>query len=436
MLIGDVRPTTLDGVKRLAVQLRKERGLKHSSALDLAARAANCSNFRNAQAVLPLRRAAPAQPYVLLTIYWCDKDNRYAIGRETLRVPLSRPLLEICGKADLKRVRGFGNLRMVADDHFVCDAVSPNQRYARERISAAERSIRFMEHTGLRPSKDRRRSDAFDSIRRKLPGKDHATDWVDAATGQFILIDEPYQGVPKEAERADWAAEHGWRLEKTDWPGMYNPYNCDLYVATGAADFDIDGLVTRINAMPPPLLADDWAGESVTSWETFTSPMAISPQDVRRARCRGTIYPTDSATSVPMSYNLGATGRRPRGALTLNGHIEAGRMIKAVIWSDQRPCGVYRRMNSLRSTLEDWMDREVADAEFDGMDFFDVYYHELDEEDPLAHRVASPQGVAELLGDLKQMLQSAYMDCGPLRQELRRIDASITLLVKAKLRAN
>lgn len=435
MLIGDVRPTTLDGVKRLAVQLRKERGLKHSSALDIAAQAASCTNFRNAQNVLPLRRVEPAQPYVLLTLYWCDRDHGYRIGRETLRVPLSRPILETCGKVDLKRARGFGNLRMVADDHFVCDAVAPTQVYARERLSTAERSIRFMERTGLRPSKDHRKAYPGGSMRNKMPGKDHATNWVDAATGQFILIDEPYRGVPNEAERADWADEHGWRVIKTGWPGMYSPYNCDLYVATGAADFDIETLIAKIDAMPPPLLEADWAGESEASWETFTSPMATTPQDVRRARCRGTVYPTDSATSVPLSYNLGSTRRRPKGALGLEGHIEAGRMIKAVICSSQRPYGVYRRMEALRSTLEDWMDREVAGAEFASMDFFDVYYHELESEDPLAHRVASPYGVAKLLGELKEKLQGAYPDCVPLRRELRRIDASVTLLAKAKLKA-
>ncbi|WP_137721000.1 DUF5623 domain-containing protein [Brevundimonas sp. SGAir0440] len=434
MLIGDVRPTTLNGVKRLAVQLRKERGLKHSNALDIAAQAANCTNFRNAQSVLPLRKGTSAQPYVLLTLYWCNKDEGYRVGRETLRVSLSQPILDICSKTDLKRVRGFGNLRMVADDHFVCDAVAPTQIYARERLSTAERSIRFMEHTGLRPSRDHSKAYPGGSARNKLPGKDHATNWFDAVTGQFILVDEPYKGVPNEAERADWAVEHGWLVEKTGWSGMYSPYKCDLYVATSATDFDLASLIAKINAMPPPLMAADWAGESESSWATFTSPMATTPQDVRRARCRGTVYPTDSATSVPLNYSLGSTRRRPKGALNLEGHIEAGRMIKAVIWSSHRPYGVYRRMNALRSTLEDWMDREVADSEFANIDFFDVYYHDLDDEDPLAHRVASPQDVAKLLGELREKLQKAYLDSVPLRRELRRIDASISLLTKTTLK--
>lgn len=88
-----------------------------------------------------------------------------------MKAPLSRPVLETCGKADLKRARGFGNLRIVADDHFVCDAVAPNQVYARERLSTAERSIRFMEHTGLRPSKDRRKAYPGGSMRKKCPAR-------------------------------------------------------------------------------------------------------------------------------------------------------------------------------------------------------------------------------------------------------------------------
>lgn len=433
MLIGGVRPTTLDGVKSLAAQLRKEQGIKHSNALDIAARAANCTNFRNAQSVLPARGPAVSRPYVLLTIYWCDKEKRYQIGRETLRIELSRPILEICSKSKLKDVRGFGNLRMVAEDHFVCDSLAQTQSYARERLSTAERSLRFMERTGLRPSKDYRKAYPKGSMDNKLPGMDHSTDWVDPATGQFILVDEPYGGVPDEIERAEWAAHNGWRIAKTSWPGMYNPHNCDLYVATvGDAGYDLDALVTKIEAMPAPLLAKDWAGESVPSWETFVSPNATTPQDIRRARCRGTTYPVDSATSVPFSYNLGSSRRRPKGELSIEGHIEAGRLIKAVLWSDQRPYSVYRRMDALRSTLEDWMGREIARGQLDGPEFFDVYYHDLEDGDPLKNGVESREDVIVLLGELKKKLQTVYPDCAPLRQQLRRIDMSVALIGKMK----
>ncbi|MDX8462371.1 hypothetical protein [Mesorhizobium humile] len=149
MLTG-VRPTTLKGIKSLAAQLRKEHGIKHAIALDLAAQAASCANFRNAQRLLAQRHEEAPRPYVLLSIYWCDDEQKDAGGRETLKVELSRSILKICGRYALKKVRGFGNLRMVADDHFVCDALAPSQVYARERLCKAERSIRFMEYTGLR----------------------------------------------------------------------------------------------------------------------------------------------------------------------------------------------------------------------------------------------------------------------------------------------
>lgn len=433
MLIGDVRPTTLDGVKSLAAQLRKEQGIKHSNALDLAAKAANCTNFRNAQNTLPARGAAIARPYVLLTIYWCDKDQRYRIGRETLKIELSEPILDICGKSALKNVRGFGDLRMVAEDHFVCDTLAKTQTYARERLCTAERSLRFMENTGLRPSRDHRKAYPESFADDKLPNIDHATDWIDPVSGQFILIDEPYSGVPDEAERAEWAARTGWRVVKTSWAGMYYPHRCNLYVATDdRTGYDLGALVAKIDAMPAPLLEKDWSGESSPSWDTFVSPMAKSTQDIRRARCRGTIFPAASSTTVPYHYSLGSRRRRPAGELGIEGHIEAGRIIKAVICSRQRPYGVYRRMDALRSTLEDWMSLEIGRGELEGPEFFDVYYHETEGDEAYLAEAKSSAGIVTMLSGLKQKLQAAYPDCAPLRRQLQRIDMSVSLIGKMK----
>jgi hypothetical protein len=433
MLIDDLRPTTLDGVKSLAAQLRKQKGIKHSSALDIAAKAANCSNFRNAQNILPARGSAVEGPYVLLTVYWCDKDKRYQVGRETLRVELARPILETCSKFLLQEVRGFGNLRMVADDHFICDDIAHNQDYARNRLATAERSLRFMEWTGLRPSRDYRMGYPEKSPENKLPNKDHSTDWIDPATGQVIVVDEPYSGVPDEDKRAAWAVRHNWCVAKTSWPGMYNPYSCDLYVTTdGATGYDLDALVAKINEMPAPLLAENWSGDSVMSWETFISPMAKTPQDIRRARCRGTIYPNASATTVPYSFNMGSSKRRPKGELGIEGHREAGRMIKAVLSSRARPYSVYTRMDSVRCTLEDWMGLEIGRGQLEGPEFFDVYYHELENDDPLWDRAKSRDGVVAILEALKKKLKAAYPDCAPLRKHLDRIDMSVKLIRQRK----
>lgn len=433
MLIDDVRPSTIEGVKSLAAQLRKQQGVKHSAALDLAARAANCANFKNAQRTLPARGSALAHPYVLLTTYWCDKDKRYQVGRETLHVLLTKPILDLCTKFDLKQVRGFGNLRMVAPDHFVCDTIASSQTAARERLSTAERSLRFMEHTGLRPTRTYRKAYPNGRSDDKLPNSDHTTDWIDPTSGQFVLVDEPYSGVPNEEKRAAWALRTGWRVIKTSWPGMYYPHSCDLYVATdGRSGYGLDALVAKIDAMPAPLLEKDWAGESASTWETFVSPMAKTPQDMKRARSLGTIYPAASKTSVPYSYNPGNSRRRPAIAMPVEGHIEAGRIIKAVLQSDQRPYGVYRRMDSVRSTLEDWMGIEIGRGQMEGPEFFDVYYHETKDDGSYFEIAKTRGGIVELLGELKRKLQAAYPDCAPLRQQIHRIDMSVSLIGKMK----
>ncbi len=255
MLTGNLRPTTLGGVKSLAAQIRKEQSIKHSIALDLAAKAANCTNFRNARHTLPIR-------------------------------------------------------------------------------------------------------------------------------------------------------------------------------SNGRLGSDLGELVAKINAMPAPMLEKNWMGETSSSWDTFASPMAKTAQDIRRARCRGTIYPAASATTVPYSYNLGSRRRRPAGKLGIDGHIEAGRIIKAVILSNNRPYGVYNRLNSLRSTLEDWMGLEIGHDQLDGPEFFDVYYHEDNGDNPYSEMATTHDGMVSMLVELKKKLQAAYPNCAQLRQQLHRINVSVSLLGK------
>jgi hypothetical protein len=433
MLTGYIHPSTVEGIKSLAAQIRKEQGMKHSVALDLAAKAANFANYKHALRTLSDRRKLPESTYVLLTAYWYDRGNGHRVGRETLRVSLRRPILETCPRSDLKLVRGFGWLRMVAPDHFVRDAIAGSQSNAREDLTSAARSLRFMEYTGLRPSRGFRKTYPKGVVEEKLPGNDHATNWIDPSTGQFILIDEPYSGVPDEAKRAAWAQRVGWQVIKTSWPGMYFPHSCDLYVAADVrGGYDLGKLVSEIDAMPPPLLEKHWAGDSSTSWETFVSPMAKSEQDARRARCRGMIYPSATKTTLPYSYNMGESRRRPAAEMAVDDHIKVGGLIKAVLRSSHRPYGVYKRMDSVRSTLEDWLSIEIGRRQLNGPEFFDVYYRETEDDAVYHRRAASRPGVVAMLGELKQKLQETYPDCAPLRQQLRKIDVSIALMSRMK----
>ncbi len=432
MLIDDLRPTTLDGVKRLAKQIKKTKRIKHSDALDLAAKSAECMNFRHAQRALPINGPAHTKPYVFLTIYWDDQARRPGCGRETLRIELSMPILDLCEKSALRYIRGFGNLRMVAGDHFVCDDIAHTQEYARNRLCTAERSLRFMEYTGLSPNRDRRKyPKVLDDD--KLPNMDHSTEWIDQNSGQFVLVDEPYGNVPDAIARSAWASRNGWRIKKANWPGMYNPYCCDLYVCIdNSSDYDVDALVEKIDAMPDPLISENWAGESSPSWETFLSPMAKTKQDKRRARCKGTIYPEASKTTVPYDYNPGCSRRRPIGELGIEGHMEAGRIIKAAMSSTFAPYGAYSRLSSLRSDLEDWLNLEIGRGQLEGPEFFEVYYSPTDEDQSFQKTLTSADDVVAALHGLARNLKSAYPDCAPLRQQLRRVEMAVSIIEKAR----
>lgn len=434
MLTGDVRPSTLEGVKRLATQIRKERGIKHSNALELAAQAASCANYRHAQRTLPAASSSPTKHLLFLTVYWYDKGDDHRCGRETLKVELSKPILHLCGKSDLKLVRGFGTMRMAAADHFVSDTLAQTQNYARSVIGKAERSLRFMEHTGLRPSRDYRAAWPDRSLTSKLPDSDHPTDWIDPVSGQFILIDEPYSGGPNAADRTAWADQYGWLLRKSSWPGMYYPYNCDLYVATnGNGTYDFDALLTKIDAIPAPLSEENWVGESGPFFDVFISPSAKTPQDCRRARSKATIKPKSSNTTIPFSTNLGNLGRRPAGSMPITDHIQIGKIIKSILHFAELPFGVQRRMNTLRSTLENWLALEIDPKQLNGPEFFDVYYHDTDSEGPYVKAAQSRAGLIRILSKLKQSLQTAYPDCAPLRKQLRCIDVSVSLIRRTNI---
>jgi hypothetical protein len=47
--LDQLRPRTIEGVKRLAKQLKRRDGIQYAEALDRAARQAGCANFANAR---------------------------------------------------------------------------------------------------------------------------------------------------------------------------------------------------------------------------------------------------------------------------------------------------------------------------------------------------------------------------------------------------
>lgn len=433
MLNESIRPTSLRGIKRLARQVGRSAGLRHSEALKVAANAASFVNFEHARGALTKQDDMGNVGYRLfLTYYWAGQKP-FAMGRETLEIWLSKPLLELCNKRQMRSVRALNSMRLAAPDHLVADEVGTSQDFVRREIHLVVRALRFMEATGLQPCDSHRARIARNALDSALPKKDHDSDWFDPSTGQFVLIDEPYTAAILSDERSDWASRNNWHLKASTWPGMYFPKMAAFFVATPAdTGFDFRALMEKIDAIPDPVNEYHWDGISAIGHETFVSPLATSPQDKRRAQAKGAIVRLATKKTIPTGRYWGRQERKPNGLMSISDHQHAGRMIKAVLQSRHKPGAVNRRMDSVRSKLEDWLGYEASRNQMNDPAVYDAYYGDSDQSDPYLETASAADGVIELLTALNSMLVSAYPECAPLRAMIRKLDTAIAYTSKGK----
>src|ERR1700722_2801495 len=177
MSIEAIRPSTLDGIKRLAKVIKVRQHIQHARALDEAAKHAGFQNFRHAQNRLTNNPTpGPGSSHqVFVTAYWRDGDTG-ASGRETKVVVLSASLGDLITRAQLRYDRSLGVYKLEGPDHLVRRHVSSSQSPARDAVMAAERTLHFVDATKLRPSRSER-----GDLSSGLPGRDHHSVWIDAA---------------------------------------------------------------------------------------------------------------------------------------------------------------------------------------------------------------------------------------------------------------
>lgn len=423
MSIAEVRPTNLANIKRLAKQLKKSGRIRHRQALNSAAQRAGFENYEHARRAIGCGRNR-----IFLTGYWEDRET-FEIGRETLTVPLRRLLPGMLSRTELKLVRGLCCMRLVLPDHLVIDSIGPSRDHVREELCKAARALLFMEATGLHPCNAQLVARATADLDDELPGKDHSSFWHEPASGQFILVDEPYSRTRATREREAWARRNGWDLLATDWPGLYFPYRCAFFVASRqTANFDLAALVGTIEAMAAPLTAETWWGESAPNHKTFVSPLSVSPQDRRRARAKGTVVPRSSSQTVPYRRDMLGSARKPNGRMTLGEHREAGRMVRAMLQSNFKPWAVNQRMDEIMRILVDWLYEDVAPRDLAALDDpIDLYYGEMVPTDPSFLKANSRCGVEAMLLELRALLERAYPQSAPLRKMTGRIETSLKL---------
>ncbi|WP_338180085.1 DUF5623 domain-containing protein [Thalassospira tepidiphila] len=419
-----IRPSSINGIKRLAKDIKISRSIPHHKALDEAARAASFQNFRHALKQLQSKRQLHT---LYLTVYWSDRDER-SIGRETISVELESAFSAVCSRSEIREVRGLHSVRLVADDHLVFDLLASSQKSAREMLLKSVRTIIFMEATGLRPLRKLHATYPQKTQANKPPSQDHPTHWYDPSSGQAVLVYEPYGGSVSPEKDESWRNAHNWHLRRSAWSGMYFPGRCPLFVATDASKgFDVDSLMDRIDALSSRSENNDWrdwTGISVPDHETFFSPLAKSSQDRRRAKAKSTIYRMSSSKTIP----YGVEERRPNSVMLLQSHKELGVLIKAVLESRYPyiPFAASRRLDIVRSTLENWMCAEHRfSRNSNDINPIDVYYSNVHEALPTESCLHLPTNNIESLVLAKEMVQIAYNDCAPRREITHKIEGAI-----------
>jgi hypothetical protein len=109
-------------------------------------------------------------------------------------------------------------------------------------------------------------------------------------------------------------------------------------------------------------------------------------------------------------------------------HKAAGRLLKSALVGTRLRVGVYNRVSAIRCELDNWVQCEFNRAELPDELFFELYYGELANDDPLSLPSTDRERHISSLHEVKQILARYYPDCAPLRALLKQADLAITSL--------
>lgn len=429
-----VRPTSLEGIKRLAKSIKSSVGVKHQQALDMASHQGGFQNFRHARNSLagtssPVAVAHPT----FLTAYWRHADG--TSGRETLQIALNAPWGDLLKKSELRFVRSLGSFRSEGPDHLAVTHVLRSQIAARGAVCYAARVLQFVDATRLRPSSSHTRGyPKGRPYHFRVPAQDHVGVWFDE-NHRYLIADEPYDEAAEKAisDRQSWCSTHGYAQKKPAWPGMHNPHGgTRLYLLSSKAEgIPLEAVVDALDKLPAPPSELDWQGESAPRLPWFVSPGAIAVADAeaeakeqakqRAARKRG------KSNSVGYHWTMVGPARRPNAAMPIDAHTEIGRLLKEILAVSFRRKGVYNRVDGIRSELDEWAQREYSPSQLSNDDFFALYYHDC----PPPKDIRSPSDEERKrylagLAKVKKLLARHYPDCPPLRAMLKRVDFAMS----------
>lgn len=414
----NARPSTLDGIKRLAKAIKRDRGIPHHLALDEASREAGFENLRHAQN----RIAHSTTHAAYLSAYWANADGA---GRETLTIRLPKPLVDVIASHQLRTAKNLGWFFLESADHLELRTDVSKQQLARDELLAAARTLRFMAATGLRPAttlQQRRPMRMFDD----LPGFDHPSRWIDSKTGEWVFIDEPYSHINSE-ERRTWVADQGIHMATPEWEGLHNPTTIPhVFCANRTL---LGSLSTQLAQLGGRGKEREWDGESAGYWSQFDSPGRQATGKNRRPRPMPAPRGVERNGALPYGSRVGGIESRWRPArrMPLDMHLTVGPLVHAL---DHHgfPGGPRRSIEFVRTTLDDWIQLEYPGDQMSDEQFRAAYYGTHQE--PIVDRGRQIEAVRRI----RELLSEGYSDCRPRRALLDRLAGIEAALMKAGAR--
>jgi hypothetical protein len=410
-----VAPSTIDGIKRLAKQIKRAQNIPHHQALNFAAKQAGYENLRHAHHHLVPQIQSLHAAY--LTAYW--RENKVG-GRETIKVLLPVALADLIRPHQLRHARHLGHFKLEAPDHL--ERVSDTQSLSRavDELAGAARTLHFIAATGLRPvttQKERNLTRAFHD----LPGHDHSSEWISRDTGHWVYLNEPYAYGHGKAD--EWAKKRGFEVIKCNWKGLYFPDNAlpTLFCSEPT-------LAANLNRQLDALAE---LGEQMTESETgsyaerYVSPARLASGRPPLRRAMPAIRGVVNAGSLPYGPRSGGNVSmwRPAVRMALPMHQKIGSLLAALA-SVPLPTLAYRRIQEVRSTLDDWIQMEYpSNEEMSAEEFGEAYYGhrklpDVDERD--AHLGAIENVINTLL--------TGYTDCRARREVLKKLGEARTAI--------
>lgn len=424
-----IQPSSIEGIKQLAKRLKRADGIRHAVALDKASQAAGFQNYKHALRGLNDRALPPPLLHELyVSVPWRDRASK-ATGREILKMLVSRPLDSLVSVAQYKAARALSSMRRESPDHIADTYVASSQLRAREEACAAARTLQFIEVTGLIPS-NAKRSFPRGQPQNRMPGSDHDTAWFDPIAKTYVRTNEPYSRTGVTPEQQRWASQHGWAVVASPWKGMYRPDGgSSLFLASDTSKgYSLEPIILKLADAQAPIVVANWDGESKPLLPQFISPGRSAEINARAAAPTSKQRPRAANNSVEYSMFPSRPQRRPKSRMPVEGHKAVGRLLKSVLIGTHQRAGVHHRVEAIRCELDNWVQCEYKRDELPNQVFFDLYYGELPENDPLAAPPVGWDRHITALVEAAAMLARYYPECPPLRVLLKKADLAVASL--------